>query len=256
MEHPEREIARVVHLLTTSTDPEVQKQAVEKYYAPDVQFRHPMCEANDRKSLLAIYQWYRIMSPSHTLDVGSVTYNRDKHEVFLDMTQTFHLRWSPLSPGPARLMTHLTLRPEKDKASDKTLYLITRHEDFYQQADLAMLVAPPLAPLVHTALSVSTLACRALAFGFSNVLGYWRVPPAPLTGSGGTEGERRGEGEHEHETEGEKGAAGGGAGGKGHGGGGDQWEPAEEAEEKRPGGYADAAREAVGEMQDKGLNAI
>ena len=55
--------------------------------------------------MLAILQWYRIMSPSHTLDVGSVTYNRDKLEVFLDITQTFHLRWSPLSPGPARCVS-------------------------------------------------------------------------------------------------------------------------------------------------------
>ena len=76
-----------------------------RYYAPDVHFRHPVCEANDRKSLLSIFQWYRIMSPSHTLDVGSVTYNRDKLEVFLDITQTFHLRWSPLSPGPARCVS-------------------------------------------------------------------------------------------------------------------------------------------------------
>ena len=34
MEHPEREIAHVVHLLTTSTDPEVQKEAVEKCVSP------------------------------------------------------------------------------------------------------------------------------------------------------------------------------------------------------------------------------
>ena len=64
-----------------------------------------MCEASDRKSLLGIYQWYRIMSPSHTLDVSSVTYNREKLELFLDITQTFHLRWSPLSPGPARCVS-------------------------------------------------------------------------------------------------------------------------------------------------------
>ncbi|KAM5540164.1 hypothetical protein V8D89_006304 [Ganoderma adspersum] len=247
MEHPEREIAHVVHLLTTSTDPEVQKEAVEKYYAPDVHFRHPVCEANDRKSLLSIFQWYRIMSPSHTLDVGSVTYNRDKLEVFLEITQTFHLRWSPLSPGPARLVTHLKLRPEKDKATDKNVYVIAAHEDFYQQADLAMLVAPPLVPLVRAALSASTLACRALTFGFSNVLGYWRVPPTPPTAEGGPEGT-----EGEHEKEGGKGA---GTGAKGHGAGGNG-NRRKKQKKNGHGGYAEAAREAVGEMQDKGLNAI
>ena len=67
-----------------------------------MKFRHPLCNAHDRDSLLGIYRWYRIMSPKHTVKVGSVTFDKEKLEVFLDVTQTFHIRWSPLSPAPAR----------------------------------------------------------------------------------------------------------------------------------------------------------
>ncbi len=154
-------------------------------------------------------------------------------------------------------MTHLKLREEKDKASDKTLYVIAAHEDFYQQADLAMLVAPPLAPLVRAALYTSTLACRVLAFGFSNVLGYWRVPRKAATGAGGgrEEGaEQKGdvEGEGEHDSEAGTGNAGAGEGAKGaKGGNGNR-----RKKPKRNGEYAEAAMGAVEEMQDKGLNAI
>ena len=151
-----------------------------------------------------------------------------------------------------RLVTHLKLRPEKDRATDKNVYVIAAHEDFYQQADLAMLVAPPLVPLVRAALSASTLACRALAFGFSNVLGYWRVPPAPATGGGTPEGV---EGEHEHEKEGGKEGVKGATGAKAHGAGGNG-NRRKKQKKNGLGGYAEAAREAVGEMQDKGLNAI
>ncbi|KAI1782849.1 hypothetical protein LXA43DRAFT_1137199 [Ganoderma leucocontextum] len=251
MDNPEREIANVVLLLTTSTDPDVQKRAVEKYYAPDVSFRHPVCEASDRKSLLAIYQWYRIMSPSHVLEVRSVTYDKDKLEVFLNIIQTFHLRWSPLRPGPARLVTHLKLRQEKDKESDRTVYVIAAHEDLYQQEDLMMLLAPPLVPLVRTALYTSTLACRALAFGFSNVLGYWKVKEAKDEGGGGGP-EQRGEGELESDG----GKAGAGEGGKAAAKGGNGNRRKKQKKGSTNGGYAEAAREAVGEMQDKGLNAI
>ncbi|TBU24606.1 hypothetical protein BD311DRAFT_701791, partial [Dichomitus squalens] len=176
MQKPENEIVAVVLALTASPDPDVQKRAVEQYYAPDVKFRHPLCSANDRTGLLAIYQWYRIMSPAHSVTVSSVTFDQQKLELFLDVSQTFHLRWSPLPPAPARLVVHLRLRPADPRApADKTTYLIAEHEDFYHQEDLAALLVPPLVPLVRAALSTATLACRVLSFGFSRVLGYWRV---------------------------------------------------------------------------------
>ena len=81
---------------------------MRRYYAPDVKFRHPLCNAHDRDSLLGIYRWYRIMSPKHSVKVGSVTFDREKLELFLEVTQTFHIRWSPLSPAPARYAPSFT----------------------------------------------------------------------------------------------------------------------------------------------------
>ena len=106
--------------------------------------------------------------------------------------------------------------------------------------DLAALVVPPLVPLVRTALSAATLSCRILAWGFSNVLGYWKVRDGEA--GKGVKLDPRGEplpdgGEDELKE------SRNGKGGK--------------REKKSSGGsYAEAAREAVGEMQDKGLNVI
>ena len=140
-----------------------------------------------------------------------------------------------------RLIVHLKLRPVDPHApADKTKYVITEHEDFYHQEDLAALVVPPLVPLVRTALSAATLSCRILAWGFSNVLGYWRVRDGEA-GKGvklDPRGESLPDGGEDELKESRN-----GKGGK--------------REKKSSGGsYAEAAREAVGEMQDKGLNAI
>ena len=69
-------------------------------------FRHPICAVapgpNSRAKMLSILQWYRIMSPTLSVKATNVTYDEEKKEAFLDVTQTFHIRWSPFSPAPAR----------------------------------------------------------------------------------------------------------------------------------------------------------
>ena len=77
-----------------------------RYYAQDCAFWHPLCAVapgrNSRAKMLAILQWYRIMSPALEIHVSDATYDHAKMTAFLDITQTFHIRWSPLRPAPAR----------------------------------------------------------------------------------------------------------------------------------------------------------
>ena len=99
-------------------------------------FRHPLCvvphSPNSRAKMLAILQWYRIMSPTLSLKVTEVTYDEEKKSAFLDITQTFHIRYSLLQPAPARY-AHVVLY---------TSMVITRSKP--QQAASA-----PQAPVGH-----------------------------------------------------------------------------------------------------------
>ncbi|KAH9850915.1 hypothetical protein C2E23DRAFT_734028 [Lenzites betulinus] len=179
MEDPTKELQNVVGLVTTAINPEIQKASVLKYYAPDASFRHPMCAVasgpDSRAAILSILQWYRVLSPVLSVRVTSVTYDAEKHSAFLDVTQTFHVRWSPFSPAPARLLVHLTLRLSPSPTDPtKTVYHIAAHEDFYHPDDLVSLIIPPVVPLVRAALHTATFVCRVNAKVFG-ALGYWSV---------------------------------------------------------------------------------
>ncbi|KAI0804667.1 hypothetical protein BC629DRAFT_1488797 [Irpex lacteus] len=168
MQNPKEEIVEVVSAVTAAVNPEVQKAAVARYYAPDVSFKHPLCEVHpgpgSRDQLLGILQWYRVLSPTIKINTHQVTYDEEKAQVFIDVSQEFHVRWSPLRVAPARLLVHLTLRPSDD---DPNLLVISRHEDFYHPEDFAALLVPPLIPLVRGLLRVGTLASNVNARVFS-----------------------------------------------------------------------------------------
>ncbi|KAI0700860.1 hypothetical protein C8T65DRAFT_657363 [Cerioporus squamosus] len=174
MEDPAREITNVIMLVTAAINPEIQRQP---YYAPDMRFRHPLCAVssapNSRDAMLSILQWYRILSPVIKGVVNAVTYDEGRNAIYLDVTQTFHIRWSPLKPAPARLVIRLKLCPTPSPSDpSKTVYLIEEQEDFYHPDDLAALLVPPLIPLVRLALHAATLACKVNARVFG-ALGYW-----------------------------------------------------------------------------------
>lgn len=71
----EQDIPHVIHLLT-QTPPHTQRAAIEKYFTPNASFTHPFCRtgkfSNSRALILAIYRWYKIMSPRIDLRVNSV----------------------------------------------------------------------------------------------------------------------------------------------------------------------------------------
>ena len=49
-----------------------------------------------------LFRWYRIMSPNIKISVNNVTYNEARQELYVDCTQEFRIRWSPLRVAPAR----------------------------------------------------------------------------------------------------------------------------------------------------------
>ncbi|KAI0084569.1 hypothetical protein BDY19DRAFT_971027 [Irpex rosettiformis] len=175
MQNPREEIAGVVSLLTATDNPETQKAAVARYYAVDVAFKHPLCEVSSspgsRDQLLGILQWYRVLSPTIKIQTNQVTYDEEKAQLFLDISQEFHIRWSPFRAAPARLLVHLSLRPSVD---DPNLLVISRHEDFYHPDDFSTLLLPPLTPLVKALLHMGTLASNVNARIFG-LLGYWNA---------------------------------------------------------------------------------
>ncbi|KAK7683048.1 hypothetical protein QCA50_013720 [Cerrena zonata] len=159
MEDPAREIEHVIQSLTATSDPDVQKEAVERFYAPNAEFRHPLCTVpsspTSRDALLGIFQWYRVMSPTIKLETRSVTYDSQKDELFVECVQEFHIRFSPFHPAPSRLLVHLKL---KRSDTNPSLHVITYHEDFYHPEDLTALILPPLVPIIRGMLLIGTIA--------------------------------------------------------------------------------------------------
>lgn len=80
--YPERQISRVIHLLTEGS-PAEQKDALDAYFLPDASFIHPLCrvpsfshlnlpfigDVNSRWAIWMIYRWYKILSPRIVLNV-------------------------------------------------------------------------------------------------------------------------------------------------------------------------------------------
>ncbi|RPD54553.1 hypothetical protein L226DRAFT_539301 [Lentinus tigrinus ALCF2SS1-7] len=163
MEDPAKEIDTVVRLVTGAMDPESQNAAALKYYAPDVTFRHPLSVVasapDSRAELLAILDYYRIISPV-IVHIVHVAYAADTLTAYVDATQTFHIRWSPFKPAPARFFIRFKLRPVPTPGEGTgTVYLIAEHEDFYHPDELMALFVPPLAPLIRWGLRVGAWAC-------------------------------------------------------------------------------------------------
>jgi len=63
MDNVAKEIAGVVHGLTTCKTAEDQAKTLKKYFVQDAAFEHPMCSVksgeNSREAILGIYRWYR-----------------------------------------------------------------------------------------------------------------------------------------------------------------------------------------------------
>ncbi|EJD48242.1 hypothetical protein AURDEDRAFT_113076 [Auricularia subglabra TFB-10046 SS5] len=174
MDRPAEQLAHVVRECTGALheSADVQRAAIERYYAPDCEFNHPLCRVSSapssRDDVLRVYQWYRIMSPTLKLAVDEVVLDEKTDVAYLQVTQTFHLRWSPLKPAPARLVVKVNL------VRDGGLWYISRQEDFYQPEDLLYLTIPPLAHIVILLKGLTATACKVYAVAGQS-LGFWRT---------------------------------------------------------------------------------
>ncbi|RDB22029.1 hypothetical protein Hypma_010937 [Hypsizygus marmoreus] len=176
MQTPFSDIKHVVSLLTTAETPEQQRDAVNTYFAEDVEFRHPLVKISSnhlsREDLLAIYQSYRILSPHIEIDITNVVYDNRTNTLYLDITQLFHIRFSPFKPVPAHFVTRLKLIKKNKK------FLIASQEDFYQPDEFIALILPPLMPLMRYALTAGGYI-TAFSAKMAQVMGYWRPTAEP-----------------------------------------------------------------------------
>ena len=69
------EIPEIIHKLTQGP-PSTQEKTLMEYFTPDAEFIHPLCRVRrgpySRLLILAVYQWYKILSPRIELEVNSV----------------------------------------------------------------------------------------------------------------------------------------------------------------------------------------
>jgi len=171
MENPKNEIASVVKLMTASNSPDIQRQAIEKYFASDAGFNHPLCQVergkNSRNKILGIYQWYRNMSPNIDLEVDEVVYNNDAHKIYLNVSQRFHIFASPFPASTSKLLVQITLTQD-----DSGLYRIAQQDDYYQFEEIANLVIPPLAGVIVRAKQFGSYMSNLNTF-FFQLFGIW-----------------------------------------------------------------------------------
>ncbi|EOD49883.1 uncharacterized protein LTHEOB_2128 [Neofusicoccum parvum] len=146
MENPEQDIPKVIHLLT-QTPPHAQRDAVEKYFTPNASFTHPFCRtgkfSNSRLLILAIYRWYKIMSPRIDLRVNSVAFDKANLILYVHISQIFRVWVLPFYSAPVSLVTvlHLDYVPpsqsadtngDSDDEDAKGKYYIAAQNDLYQ----------------------------------------------------------------------------------------------------------------------------
>jgi len=173
MDDPIVDIPSVVYQLTATNSPDIQKAAIERYFTPDAGFNHFLCRVarapRSREVILGIYQWYRELSPTLKSQVDWHVYDRERNQVYVNITQTFHLWFSPFKGVPAHLLVRLTLNEVDGK------HYIIQQEDFYQPEEIAAIVLPPLAFIVNLAKLAGAWASN-IGAAIHQRLGLWWTP--------------------------------------------------------------------------------
>lgn len=100
MENPRTEITGVVTGLCSAKNAREQKEVLQRYFADDAAFDHPMCavvsypgvrcvcltQSRDT-GLLPIYQWLRIMFQDTMIQVHDIGMDQETNRMFLRITQ-------------------------------------------------------------------------------------------------------------------------------------------------------------------------
>ncbi|KAH8881002.1 hypothetical protein GQ53DRAFT_832846 [Thozetella sp. PMI_491] len=118
----EKEIAGVVRALCQGS-PAVQYKVVQEHFLPEASFVHPFCRVpafddvtvpglgtfNSRTLILAIFKWYRILSPRISLEIESAILDPQTNRMYLEISQVFAIWFIPFYRAPVHLTTVLHL---------------------------------------------------------------------------------------------------------------------------------------------------
>ncbi|KAF9222242.1 hypothetical protein BS17DRAFT_756399 [Gyrodon lividus] len=154
MQNPERELPHALHILTSAQSPAILHRAVERFFTPDASLHHPLSIVesgpHSREKILKVYDWCRAVSPGTKSRVNEMAYDKENHVMYLDVTQSFRVRFSPCGVVPSRFVVRIGLVKKDD-----SFYIKTR-EDYFHPTDLANCLLPFIAPLVRFALIMFT----------------------------------------------------------------------------------------------------
>ncbi|EGU82438.1 hypothetical protein FOPG_04188 [Fusarium oxysporum f. sp. conglutinans race 2 54008] len=176
MEHPVREIGGVIKSLTQGS-PDVQESTLREYFLPNASFSHPYCRVpsiskgqiplagglESIQLILAIYRWYRTLSPHIDLKVDSAAFDQKSGLLYVSIRQTFALWFIPLYKAPVKLVSVLQLTqlsPESSSEDEGSMdrkprrqnprYYIASQEDLYPVNDCIQFLCPGLGPFLWT----------------------------------------------------------------------------------------------------------
>ncbi|RBA17734.1 hypothetical protein FPRO05_11449 [Fusarium proliferatum] len=176
MEYPVKEIAGVIKSLTQGS-PDVQESTLREYFLPNASFSHPYCRVpsiskgqiplagglESIQLILAIYRWYRTLSPHIDLKVDSAAFDQKSGLLYVSIRQTFALWFIPLYKAPVKLVSVLQLtqlspesssedeEPEDSKPRRQNpRYYIASQEDLYPVNDCIQFLCPGLGPFLWT----------------------------------------------------------------------------------------------------------
>ncbi|EIW78037.1 hypothetical protein CONPUDRAFT_167999 [Coniophora puteana RWD-64-598 SS2] len=166
MQDPAKEVSHVIELLSTSRSPYITRQTVEKFYTEDASFRHPFVavesSATSRERLIGIFDWYCTIAETSSSKFHSCTFDEHNQLVYVDVSQTVSIHYSPFSPTSCRTVIRMNLQKRDGK------FRIKDQEDFFHPSDALASIVPPLAPLVHILLAIS-----AIIMGYCAILSAW-----------------------------------------------------------------------------------
>ncbi|EMT64296.1 hypothetical protein FOC4_g10010790 [Fusarium odoratissimum] len=190
MEHPVKEIGGVIKSLTQGS-PDVQESTLREYFLPNASFSHPYCRVpsiskgqiplagglESIQLILAIYRWYRTLSPHIDLKVDSAG---QFGLLYVSIRQTFALWFIPLYKAPVKLVSVLQLTqlsPESSSEDEGPMdskprrqnprYYIASQEDLYPVNDCIQFLCPGLGPFLWTIWQLySTWLCVMGSFLF------------------------------------------------------------------------------------------
>ncbi|CCT66743.1 uncharacterized protein FFB20_07304 [Fusarium fujikuroi] len=176
MEHPVKEIGGVIKSLTQGS-PDVQESTLREYFLPNASFSHPYCRVpsiskgqiplagglESIQLILAIYRWYRTLSPHIDLKVDSAAFDQKSGLLYVSIRQTFALWFIPLYKAPVKLVSVLQLTqlsPESSSEDEESedskprrqnpRYYIASQEDLYPVNDCIQFLCPGLGPFLWT----------------------------------------------------------------------------------------------------------